>query len=118
MKIAIKSKIWFEKDNKNVFGKGKYLILKAIDETGSLNKAAKRMNISYRRAWSYITGAEKRLGKALITKVKGGKHGGGAILTEYAKDLIGKFNVLEKEINVFTEKTFKDVFFRGSQEKT
>ncbi|MBU1122862.1 MAG: LysR family transcriptional regulator [Candidatus Omnitrophota bacterium] len=115
--MQIKIKFWIEKNNKNIFGKGKSLILKAIEETGSLNKASKKLDISYRRLWSYITYAEKRLGKPLIQKVKGGKDGGGTTLTDYGKELLNKFNVIEKEINIFTEKAFKNVFSYDLEQK-
>lgn len=108
--MKIKSKIWIEKDHSMVFGIGKSLILKAIDKTGSINKAAKEMNMSFRRAWSYIKTIEKRLGRPLLIKEKGGRDHGGAVLTDYAKDLIGKFEKLEKEVKKFTDKKYKELF--------
>jgi len=95
-----------------VFGSGKSLILKAIRETGSINKAAKKMNMSYRHAWSYIVSAEKRIAKPLLIRIKGGASGGGAILTDYAKDLLNKFAKLEEEVEVFTNKRYKAIFHR------
>jgi len=108
--MQIKSKVWFEKDGELVFGIGKYLILKAIGEAGSINKAAKKMDMSYRHAWSYIRSAERRLGKPLLIKTKGGKEGGGAILTNYAKDLLEKFEKLEKEVKIFTNRRYEEIF--------
>lgn len=108
--MQIKSKVWFEKDGELVFGVGKSLILKAIGETGSINKAAKRMNMSYRHAWSYIRSAEKRLGKPLLIKIKGGKEGGGAVLTDYAKDLLEKFEKLEEDVKIHTNKRYRELF--------
>lgn len=40
--MKIKSKIWLEKRNGLIFGEGKSELLKAIDETGSISKAAKK----------------------------------------------------------------------------
>lgn len=108
--MKIKSKVWLEKDGELVFGSGKTSILKAIHKTGSINKAAREMNMSYRHAWSYIRSAEKRLGKDLLLKTKGGKTGGGAILTDYAKDLIKKFEKLDSEVRVFTNQRYKSIF--------
>jgi molybdate transport system regulatory protein len=111
--MEIKSKVWLEKDGKLVFGKGKALILRAVGETGSINKAAEKMNMSYRRAWSYIRSAEKRLGTALLIKSKGGKNGGGCVLTDYAKNLLEKFDKFEHEIKIFTDNSFKKYFPDG-----
>lgn len=108
--MEVKSKVWFEKDGELVFGIGKSLILKAIGETGSINKAAKKMDMSYRHAWSYIRSAEKRLGRPLLIKIKGGKEGGGAILTDYAKDLLEKFEKLEEDVKTYTNRRHKEIF--------
>lgn len=108
--MQVKSKVWFEKDGELVFGTGKSLILKAIGETGSINKAAKKMGMSYRHAWTYIRSAEKRLGKPLLIKTKGGKEGGGAILTDYAKDLLEKFEKLEQDVKIYTNRRRKEIF--------
>lgn len=108
--MQVKSKVWFEKDGELVFGIGKSLILKAIGETGSINKAAKKMDMSYRHAWSYIRSAEKRLGRPLLIKVKGGKEGGGAVLTDYAKDLLEKFEKLEEDVKIYTNRRYKEIF--------
>lgn len=111
--MNIKSKIWFEENNEMVFGAGKSLILKAIDETGSINQAAKKLNMSYRHAWSYIRSVEKRLKKQLIIKIKGGVGGGGAILTPYAKQLLEKFDTLEREIISTANQKFEELFLES-----
>lgn len=108
--MEVRSKVWLEKEGELIFGVGKTAILKSIEETGSINKAAKRMNMSYRRAWSYVVSIEKRMGQPLLIRVKGGKNGGGAILTDYAKDLLRKFEKMEKEVEVFVNKRYKAIF--------
>ncbi len=110
--MRVKSKVWLEKDGELVFGSGKSLILKAIRQTGSINKAAKKMNMSYRHAWSYVVSAEKRIDKPLLIRNKGGTDGGGAILTDYAKDLLKKFVKLEQEVEKFTNERYKEIFLR------
>lgn len=108
--MKIKVKVWLEKEGKLVFGTGRCNILKAISQTKSINKAAKKLNMSYRHAWSYIHSAEKRLGKLLLVKARGGKEGGGAVLTAYAKELLEKFEKIEKRVIIFTDKCYKDTF--------
>ena len=39
---------------KIAFGPGKAVLLKLVEETGSISEAAKRMEMSYMRAWSLI----------------------------------------------------------------
>lgn len=108
--MQIKSKVWLEKDGELVFGVGKTRILETINNTGSINKAAKKMKMSYRRAWSCVVSIEKRIGRPLVIRTKGGKTGGGAILTDYAKDILKKFEKLEEEVEKFTNKRYKKIF--------
>lgn len=110
--MKIKSKVWLEKDNQMIFGAGKSLILKAIDRTGSINQAAKELDMSYRHTWSYLRVIEERLGKPLVIKLRGGSGGGGAALTEYAKDLLKKFDIFEEEVKKAADKKFKEIFIK------
>jgi len=48
--MEIKSKLWIEVDGEPVFGRGRRFLLQAIDKYGSINQAAREINISYRRA--------------------------------------------------------------------
>lgn len=110
--MEVKSKVWLENGGKLAFGIGKCRILKEIARTGSINKAAKNLGMSYRHAWSYVSFAEKRLGESLLIKVKGGEKGGGAALTDYAKDLVEKFERLEEDVRFFTNKRYGEIFLR------
>ena len=108
--LRIKSKVWLEKDGELVFGSGKAAILKAVFETGSINKAAKKLGMSYRHAWSYINSAEERFGERLLIKTKGGNSGGGAVLTEYAKIMLDEFGRLEAEAREFINRRYREIF--------
>lgn len=108
--MQVKSKVWLEKNGKLIFGSGKAEILKAVNKHGSLNKAAQELNMSYRHVWSQIKSVETHLGKPLLIKTKGGLAGGGAILTDEAKELLEKFIALENRIKDLTDKKFKEIF--------
>lgn len=108
--MKIKSKVWLEKNNNLVFGSGRFLLLSAINSSGSINKAAKELKMSYRRAWSYINSAEKHLGRRLIIRKKGGLSGGGAVLTAFAIDMLIKFIKLNCDVEEFVNKRYKQIF--------
>jgi len=108
--MKVKSKVWLEKNGRLVFGEGKSELLKSIDKTGSISDAAKKMGISFRRAWGYVTAIEKRLGMKLIVRSKGGKGGGGSSLTPLAKAFIHKYDRLENLTNKFVDTKFKELF--------
>jgi molybdate transport system regulatory protein len=108
--LQIRSKLWIEVDGEPVFGRGRRFLLQAIDRYGSINQAAKRINISYRKAWSYINAMEERLGIRLVERQAGGKDGGGAALTEEAKEFLRKYEALEEGIRELVDERFREVF--------
>lgn len=108
--MKIKSKLWIEVDGKPVFGRGRRFLLEAIDKYGSINQAAKEINISYRKAWGYIKAMEERLGFKLIERQTGGRNGGGAIITDDARAFLKKYELLEKGIQELIDERFRDTF--------
>lgn len=86
-------KLYLTKDCiQNVFGSGKWHLLVAIQQYGSIQNAAKSLGRSYRKAWGDIKQAEIGLGKKLIVTSRGGKSGGEAKLTDFGSELLLKWN--------------------------
>ncbi len=108
--MGIRSKIWIEVGGKPVFGRGRRFLLEASDRHGSINQAAKEINISYRRAWSYLKAMEKRLGIKLVERRAGGKNGGGAALTGEARLFLQRFSALERGIREMVDDRFGEIF--------
>jgi molybdate transport system regulatory protein len=108
--MEIRSKVWIEVGGEPVFGRGRMFLLQAIGKHGSINRAAKEINISYRKAWSYINAMEERLGMRLVERHAGGKNGGGASLTPEAREFLEKYEVLEEGIRDVVDVRFKEVF--------
>ncbi|WP_239540737.1 winged helix-turn-helix domain-containing protein [Spongiivirga citrea] len=48
-RYSIKSRIWIEAGDNVLLGEGRVVLLKAIDEQGSLSQAAKSINMSYKK---------------------------------------------------------------------
>lgn len=106
-----RSKIWLEDNQGNVvFGLGRYRILKAIQESGSLNAAAKELKMGYRAIWARVHATEERLGMNLLVKQKGGAKGGGSQLTPLAKDLIQRFERIRASVEEKTDVMFEKDF--------
>lgn len=108
--MEIKSKLWIEVGGRPVFGRGRRFLLEAIDKYGSINQAAREINISYRKAWGYIKAMEERLGFKLIERQTGGRNGGGATLTEEAKKFLKKYEAMERGIQELVDERFNKVF--------
>ena len=103
MNYKIKSRIWIESEQHVLLGEGRVQLLKAIDETGSLSKAAKRLKISYKKAWQLLDSVNKSAKKPIIITSIGGKGGGGATLTDYGKSLIHTFEDINKRCWAFLD---------------
>lgn len=108
--MEIKSKLWIEVEGEPVFGRGRRFLLQAIDTYGSINRAAREINISYRKAWSYIKAMEERLGIKLVERQAGGKNGGGAVLTDEAREFIKRYELMEEGIRKIVDKRFRRIF--------
>lgn len=76
---------------KVTLGPGKVRLLTLLGETGSIGEAAKRMEMSYMRAWSMI-----QTMKPLVTSSRGGKGGGGAQLTELGQQTVQLYQRMEE----------------------
>lgn len=95
MKVAYK--VWLEKRGDPVFGKGIYHMLMLVRETGSLHKAAERLEMSYRAAWGKIRTFEKTLDLEILER---GRHGRtGAHLTEVGLTVLAYFERIQNEMD-------------------
>ncbi|NOX15456.1 MAG: LysR family transcriptional regulator [Epsilonproteobacteria bacterium] len=99
--LHIDSSLWFDKDEKGFLGKGRIELLKNIDTYGSLSKAAKSMNMSYKAAWDSLNEMKKISNIPLVTTSTGGSGGGGSRLTNRAKEYIKMYDLLHKSQQEF-----------------
>lgn len=109
-RIKLKTKIWFGREGRIVFGEGLARLLNGIDNFGSLSKAAKEEGISYRHAWGDIKRAEEKLGFPLLERNVGGKSGGGSQLTEKARELLFGYDTLKRKAIQESDRWFKKLF--------
>jgi molybdate transport system regulatory protein len=105
-----KFKIWLEQDGEVLAGNGKIGLLKRIGDTGSIQKAADQMGMSYRHAWGFIQKAEKRSGIKFLETQVGGRDGGGARLTPQGKDFLERYSKFREGLDDYIEAKFKKAF--------
>ena len=108
--MEIKSKLWIEIDGEPVFGRGRQFLLEAIDKYGSINQAAREVQVSYRKAWSYIKSMEERFGIKFVNRQAGGRNGGGATLTDEAREFLRKYEMMEEGIGEIVDARFSRIF--------
>ncbi len=105
--MDIKAKFWIENKGEVVLGGGKTALLLAVDQFGSIQRAADEFGMSYRHAWGAIRRIEKRAGFKIVDTKLGGKEGGGAQLTPKGKAFVEKVNSILTDLSEVVEKRFK-----------
>lgn len=101
------------------FGPGICELLEKIDETGSIQAAARQMEMSYTKAWKILNRAENEMGTTLISRVNGGRNGGSSTLTDEGKKAISSFRVMEEKLLEESRRLFEeygDVFRKRRME--
>ena len=61
--------------------------------------------MSYNRAWLHIRDANQSFGESLVESTRGGKSGGGAVLTPTGQKVLKLWTALEEEAQAATAKT-------------
>jgi molybdate transport system regulatory protein len=90
-------------------GPGKADLLVLVQETGSIRKAAERMNMSYMRAWKLVQTMNACFKEPLVSRVRGGVAGGGAQLTETGELAIKLYREMETNSQRATEQQWKQL---------
>ena len=90
------------------FGPGVCELLERIRETGSIQAAAARMEMSYTKAWKILKRAEETIGTSLITRVTGGKNGGSSTLTEAGEQAVRDFREMEAKLSAAANDLLKE----------
>ena len=76
-------------------GPGKVDLLEAIAATGSITAAAKRLSMSYRRAWLLVDTMTRCFRAPVVAAEAGGTRGGGAALTPLGAEVVRRYRLVE-----------------------
>lgn len=76
-------------------GPGRADLMELIAETGSISEAAKRMDMSYKRAWGLVQALNDGWGAPLVETARGGSAQGGAILTDAGRDVLTHYRHMQ-----------------------
>jgi len=77
-------------------GPGKVDLLEAIAATGSITAAARRLGMSYRRAWLLVDTMNRCFKNPVVDAEAGGSHGGGTQLTGVGAEALQRYRKMEK----------------------
>lgn len=76
-------------------GPGKAELIERIDATGSISAAARKMRMSYRRAWQLVEALNAGCREPVVITAVGGKRGGGAEVTPFGRRLVRLYRAME-----------------------
>lgn len=81
-------------DDSFYIGPGRADILELIDQTGSISEAAKRMGMSYKRAWGLVQDLNAGFGAPLVVSSRGGPDQG-ASLTPAGSAVLSRYRNMQ-----------------------
>lgn len=92
------------------YGPGVQRLLTAVEQLHSLRSAAASMNMAYSKAWSIIRGAEQGFGYKLLVSTIGGSGGGGATLTDEARQIMAAYDEYCRKLDEYSGALFRELF--------
>ena len=107
--LHFKTKLVISREE-DFFGPGVYHLLRCIDETGSIQAAAAKMNMSYSKGWKMINKVEKELGFRLLNRCNGGKNGGSSSITPEGRLFMERYHAMLEDMKRIT-RGFFEVYF-------
>jgi molybdate transport system regulatory protein len=106
-RLQLKSSQWIvDEDNNIIIGEGRAKILEHIDQTGSMNQAAKLMKMSYKAVWSKIKTTEKHMNACIVHTDRRE----GSRLSQEGKELLEKYKLLKAQCMSADDKIFSGIF--------
>lgn len=100
----------FTEDNQRCFGPGVATLLEQVQAHHSLRAAAVSMEMAYSKAWRIIRTAEETFGFKLLRSTIGGQHGGGAVLTNEAEQLLIAYRAYQADVTTYAQEHFDASF--------
>lgn len=91
----LEPRLRFPSSTRRAFGPGKADLLRHIVATGSIAQSAAQMKMSYNRAWLLVRDMNRLFREPLVTAVRGGNAGGGALLTQTGKEVLKRYTRME-----------------------
>src|SRR5690349_19990951 len=86
--FRVNGSIWLEGNGIRFFGPGPVELLQLIEETESINQAAKKMCMSYKKAWEIVSRLNEMVESPMVITTSGGDKGGGSSISVEAKQMI------------------------------
>jgi molybdate transport system regulatory protein len=107
--ISLRLRLRIQRGNEIALGPGKVDLLEHIATTGSIAEAAKRMRMSYMRAWTLLKTMDHCFRKPLVEPTRGGKRHGGTRLTRTGAAAVALYRKMEEKGQAAASKSWKEL---------
>lgn len=96
--IEVECHISIKKNGTSFLSPVKTELLNEIRKSGSLNSAAKNLNISYQHVWTMIDEMNRIAPEPLVIKQRGGANGGGAEISGYGEKILQEYRMIQAQV--------------------
>ena len=94
-------RLWIEGPADRFLGIGRLELLERIQASGSISRAAREMQMSYKKAWDLVASMNAQARRPLVSTQAGGPHGGGAALTPAGEQALAEFQAMQARFAEF-----------------
>ena len=102
-RLALDGTLWLTVGGASLAGQGRIGLLRAIAEQGSITRAAKAVQMSYKAAWAAVDAMNRLAGEPLVERVTGGRGGGSTRLTTRGARLVERYGQLDEVHHRFVQ---------------
>jgi molybdate transport system regulatory protein len=95
--VALQGRLELISGGATLLADARIRLLEAIDEQGSISRAAPLVPLSYKGAWDAIEAMNNLSTESLVERSTGGRHGGGAVLTAHGRRMVELYRAMEGE---------------------
>lgn len=95
--LELSGRLWLNREGHGYLGAGRIALLERIGATGSIAQAARSMGMSYKAAWDAVEAMNNLADRPLVARAAGGKGGGGTQLTDYGRQVVTGYRLMEAE---------------------
>lgn len=101
------------KAGEKFFGAGTCELLELIGQTGSVQDACLKMNLSYSKGSRMLKNIERQTGESAVQRWTGGIGGGGSRLTKKGEWLVQNYRKMEADTRQAATEAFRQYFAEG-----
>jgi molybdate transport system regulatory protein len=91
---ALKVRLRVVNGEADAFGPGKAQLLESLLHTGSLNRTAAEMRMSYVKALALTRTMNTQFTKPLVELTRGGRQGGGTTVTDLGRKVLAEYHAM------------------------